>query len=133
MFWKLNKVPYHCSVKPIQHNTMFSFPNDLMGGGTPSTEKGCTEVMWSDRHAWFINSVSEDGKTIEIERPKVVRTDSNDMSECQTYDFQRRDNPIKYTLRFAYKGWWVLNSEGKRHRKMRLDFHGMSEYFDYSF
>lgn len=111
-----------------------SFPNSFIGEGqAPSVERGCSEILWSDRNAYFINEVSKDGKEIVIERPYCNRTDNNGMCESQTYEFHRVEGQRQVRVRKAYGSWWVLDEKGKRTRKMRLNFSGMYEYYDFSF
>lgn len=101
----------------------------------PEVGKGATELFWTDRKAWFVNSVSADGKSCEIELPKVVRTDNNGMSEIQHYRFERESNPFKLTLRYRYGSWYVYNAKHpyKRYSKINIRFGFMSQYHDYSF
>ena len=121
----------------------------------PSIERGMTRYMWSDRYAYFINSISDDGKTIVIERPLRGRTDKNGMSESQSYSYARNPDAEPITLRFRYGAWWEVATCPDRIRryhamksynnpkykpvktvyweKWSVGFHGMSEYFDYSF
>lgn len=106
-----------------------------IGSNHPEAGKGATELMWSDRRAWFVNSVSADGKSCEIELPKAVRTDNNGMSEVQHYRFERESGPCKLTLKFRYGAWYVDNGKHayKRYSKINIRFGFMSQYHDYSF
>jgi hypothetical protein len=68
-----------------------SFNNLMMANSkpveTPKVGDGATILSWSDRTPATVVFVSENGKTIHIQEDNAVRTDSNGMSECQSYSF----------------------------------------------
>ena len=101
----------------------------------PDPEKGATELHWTDRSAYFVNSVSKDGKTCEIERAKAIRIDGLGMSDSQDYKYERDPKAIKYTLKFRYGAWWkdLGDNPYRRYQKISIRFGSMDEYFDYSF
>lgn len=115
-----------------------SVVNHLMsrgGSNVPVVGKGATELMWTDRKAYFVNSVSEDLKECVIERAKPIRTDKNGMSEAQSYEYERTGNTIE--LKFRWNAWrhfytcpWTKK---KKNQKMNISFGHMSEYYDFSF
>ena len=71
----------------------------------PTVGMGCTELMWTDRHAYTIVWVSKTGKTIRVQRDIATRTDKNGMSECQDYEFSPDTNAELVTVRLTTKGW----------------------------
>lgn len=115
-----------------------SFFNYLMGNSMsiPEVGKGATILHWSDRSAYFVNEVSEDGKTVVIERAKAIRTDNNGMSETQSYEYVRDPQTEPETIKFTYGKWRRVytNWEGKKETSpINIIFGTMREYFDYSF
>ncbi len=92
---------------------------------------GATILGWSDRHAATVIEVSANGKRIIIQEDTSTRTDSNGMSDAQSYEFT--PNPegrtSAYTLR--KNGRWV--AEGQPLRGGQSIGRGRSTYFDYSF
>lgn len=68
-----------------------SVMNHLMSSNStlPEVGKGCTILMWSDRHAYEVISVSEDKKRVVIQQYIAERVDKNGMSECQEYKYEK--------------------------------------------
>jgi hypothetical protein len=58
---------------------------------------GATEICWSDRHAYTITEVIND-KKIVVQQDKATRTDTNGMSDAQSYAFSPDPNGSKRTL-----------------------------------
>jgi hypothetical protein len=114
-----------------------SLVNHLMsqsGAGVPVVGKGATELMWTDRHAYFVNYVSEDLKRCVIERALAIRVDKNGMSEAQSYEFERTGGEIE--LRFKWGKWRYRGKNEWDKNKwypMNIQFGGMNEYYDFSF
>lgn len=116
-----------------------SLMNYLQSGSKdnlPNVEKGATELLWTDRRAYFVNSVSKDSKSCTIERAKAVRIDNNGMSDCQNYRYEREENPVIYNLRFRYGSWYIDHGKDSvygRYSKINIKFGYMNAYHDYSF
>jgi len=114
-----------------------SFFNHLMANSmsVPKVGEGATILHWTDRTAYFVNSVSEDGKTVEIERAKAIRVDNNGMSEVQDYKYERNPNFQPETIKFRYGKWRkVCKFDGKTtYSPISIVFGEMKEYYDYSF
>ena len=114
-----------------------SVMNHLMsrgGAGVPVVGKGATELMWTDRKAYFVNMVSENKKHCVIEKAKAIRTDDNGMSEAQTYKFERTG--YKTELRFKWGKWRYQGQNDWNKNKwypMDIQFGYMDEYYDFSF
>ncbi len=85
---------------------------------------GATELMWTDRHAYTVVAVKS-AKTIVVQRDKVKRTDTNGMSECQSYAYESDPNGELVTLRMTKRGW------SYKGRKFRIG--ARDEYHDFSF
>ena len=108
-----------------------SFVNWMMSQGQtpPVVGKGATVLLWTDRHAYFVDHVSKDGKEVVIERAGYKRVDNLRMSDCQDYEYFREENPYQITLRFKYSKW----RNKKTGDVMNIGFGVMKEYYDYSF
>lgn len=59
---------------------------------TPELGMGATLVRWTDRHAGTVVYVSPSGHKISVQRDKATRTDTNGMSDAQTYEFEADPN-----------------------------------------
>lgn len=112
--------------------------NHLMSGSQalPEVGKGATIIHWTDRSAYFVDEVSNDGKTVTIERAKAIRTDDFGMSDSQSYRYERDENASPETIRFTYGKWRRVytNWEGKKETSpVNIVFGSMREYYDFSF
>lgn len=101
----------------------------------PVAGKGATELKWTDRHAYFVNWVSDDLKECTIERAKAIRTDSNGMSECQVYEYERTGEIMDLKFRWnAWRNFYTCPYTGKKkNSKKSISFGFMEEYYDFSF
>lgn len=54
----------------------------------PKPGDGATLRMYSDRHAYTVESVSRSGAELIARKDRAIRTDANGMSECQSYRFE---------------------------------------------
>ena len=108
-----------------------SFVNWMMSQGQtpPVVGKGATVLLWTDRHAYFVDYVSKDGKEVVIERADCKRADDLGMSDQQSYHYGRNTNANKITLRFKY-GKWRDKQTGQVYN---IKFGYMDEYYDFSF
>lgn len=100
----------------------------------PVVGKGATELMWTDRKAYFVNAVSKDGKTCTIEKARAIRTDKRGMAEAQDYRYERTGHEVE--LRYLWGAWRYKIDEpwaNKKWHKMNIVFGYMDEYFDFSF
>lgn len=76
------------------------------GQQVPKVGDGCTILMYKDRHAATIIDVNKTGKTIIVQRDKATRTDSNGMSESQTYKFTPNPDAGTLTFRRTHDNRW---------------------------
>lgn len=53
---------------------------------------GATIVSWTDRHPATVVEVSKSGHKIVVQEDAATRTDSNGMSDAQSYSFERDEN-----------------------------------------
>lgn len=110
-----------------------SLHNMLISGSrmdVPQVGMGATILYWTDRHACTITEVSKSGKFVRVVEDKAIRTDSNGMSDCQSYRYEPGEgSPRTFTLR--KNGAWV--EQGSSMRGTRLAIGARRHYYDYSF
>jgi hypothetical protein len=116
-----------------------SLINHLGGNGRSATKPevgmGVTFFYWSDRSAGTINEVLNE-KTIRVLGDNAIRTDSNGMSDAQSYRYERSENygtPGKgalYTLR--KNGRWVKKGQDMKNGQS-LGIGYRDAHYDYSF
>ena len=111
-----------------------SFMNHLMQDSkhaAPKVGMGVTMLSWTDRHPATIIEVSKSGKKITVQEDKAIRTDSNGMSDSQSYTFER--NPNAYTDEYSLRknGRWVRVGESQNGSSLLVGHR--SKYHDYSF
>jgi len=114
--------------------TTGSFINNLMQDSkhaAPEVGMGVTMLSWTDRHPATIIEVSKSGKKITIQEDSWTRTDSNGMSDAQSYTFER--NPNGYTAEYSLRknGRWVVVGSPQNGSSLLVGHR--SKYYDYSF
>lgn len=113
-----------------------------IGQPDPVEGMGATVLAWTDRHPGTIINVTKLASTvIYVREDKATRTDTNGMSECQSYSFE--PNPIGrlWTFRQTKTGAWeevVVNQKTGRFNKAEGGGYGLrigerEKYHDYSF
>lgn len=112
-----------------------SLRNWVLSQTTKNPEAGmpATVLGWSDREAYFVESVSENSSTCVISRAIVKRLDNNGESENQEYSYEKdpHSKHLKY-LRYRYNGWWAFDPAKNSWEKIKIVFGIAEEYFDYS-
>lgn len=98
----------------------------------PEVGMGCTFLHWTDRSAGTIVAVSASGKSIEVQADKATRTDSNGMSECQTYEYERQPDAPRVTYTQRKDGAWVRQGDPLK-GGARLAIGYRDTYHDFSF
>lgn len=78
-------------------------------GNEPEEEKGATRLLWGDRKAYEVLLVSPDKKTCHIQRYKMKRTDNNNFSEDQEYEYDELEGPIEVIVKRKDK--WCVRTE----------------------
>lgn len=120
-----------------QTASIFNHLMSTKSESAPRTDKGATVLNWTDRHAYFVNEVSVDGKRVIIERAKAVRTDGDGMSDSQSYRYERKSNFTTKTIVFKWGKWreeYMCPYEEKiKYQPINIIWDGMFEYYDYSF
>lgn len=81
----------------------------------PEVGMGCTLTSYSDRHAATIIKVEHARITVQMD--KAIRTDTNGMSDCQSYRYERDPDGQQIVFRLGQKGQrWresYLNKTGR--------------------
>ena len=92
--------------KSILGKTTGSLVNYLMGNNKtlPIVGEGATVLMHSDRHACEVLAVSDDCETVCVADYIPERTDTNGMSECQDYKYEKISEHID-VLVWRKNGW----------------------------
>lgn len=82
------------------------FPNcAYISTKTPEVGMGATEVWHSDRHACTVTRISKSGKTFWMKRDTATRTDSNGMSESQSYSYTPNPEAPEIRVNMTKDGW----------------------------
>ena len=94
------------------------------GQAEPAVGMGATICCWTDRHAGTIVKVTP--CQVHVQEDNAVRTDSNGMSECQTYAYEPNPNAPITVFRKTKRGWRSKCGRG-------LVIGKRMEFYDYSF
>ena len=89
--------------------------NDIMSRATigapePEVGMGATQLMWSDRYPFTIIAVSKNKNQIIVQRDDCKRTDTNGMSDSQSYEFTPNPQADTYLVRRMPGGEWRVVS-----------------------
>lgn len=109
------------------------------GQPEPTVGMGATLLGGRDRHAGTIIEVFTKGKFtyVKVQQDKATRTDSNGMSESQTYSFEPDPTGPVTTYRFRNQMWeCVYLTEAGRYKVEKysgLRIGERSEFYDFSF
>lgn len=94
----------------------------------PVIGMGATICSYSDREAATIIQVTNNGKRIVLQVDQATRTDTNGMSEMQTYSFKEDlDGKIFIATMRKDGGFMVSNT------KRRVSIGQRNKYYDFSF
>ncbi len=94
---------------------------------TPEVGMGVTFLGWTDRHAGTIVKILSPTR-IQVQQDLATRTDSNGMSEAQTYEFAPNPSAPVQTFSLRKDGGYK-----KVGGTSQLLIGKRSEYYDYSF
>jgi len=112
-----------------QTGSLINFVMSASRNATPEVGKGATIIMWSDRHACTISSVSKSGKTLKVIEDESIRVDKNGMSDQQDYEYRPgKGGEQVFTLR--KNGAWVA-AGCKSGPRLSIGFR--DTYYDFSF
>lgn len=101
----------------------------------PEVGMGATRLGWTDRHACTIVEVlrtrAGQVKAVVVQRDKATRTDSNGMSEAQSYAFEPDPNASRVTYSLRKTGRFVRAGDSMGGDRLLIG--RRDEYYDYSF
>ena len=109
----------------------------VVGQPEPTVGMGATVLLWTDSHAATITAI--EGNVIAVQEDKAKRTDSNGLSESQSYTYERNPNGHKLYFRRAANGMWhEVRRNDRTGRWNKVQGHGLRigerrEYRDPSF
>ena len=117
------------------------YARGVIGQPEPVVGMGATILSWTDRHAATIVNVATIGTKlhVEVQPDRATRTDTNGMSESQTYVYERDPGARSLMYRREKNGMWVnvtYNPETKRWAKTGgegLRIGDRHEYRDFCF
>lgn len=97
-------------------------------GNEAKVGDGATVVHWTDRTACTVVEVSKTGHRVVVQEDKATRTDSNGMSDAQSYEFSRNENGSTYEATRRKDGSYRVKGSTER-----VLMGVRSHYHDYSF
>ena len=94
--------------KSLAGKTTGSLINYVMGNNDtlPVVGEGCTILSWTDRHAYEVISVANNGKRVIIQQYLPERIDKYGMSDCQEYKYEKLDGHDKVIV-WRYNSWYT--------------------------
>jgi hypothetical protein len=115
-----------------------SLVNTVMGNSAtePEVGMGATIISWSDRHAATIIKVAYNRRgyvtSIVVQEDDAKRTDSNGMSDAQSYEYTPNTNNSTTTFTLRQNGRWVRQGESMKGGQ-RCAIGYRDTHHDYSF
>lgn len=116
----------------MQTNSLVNMVYAQTKNPTPTVGMGATICGWTDRHAATVFAVSKSGKKVMVQEDKATRTDSNGMSDCQSYDYEPNPKAQVQTFTLRKNGRWVSEGSGM-HSGTVLSLGHRHSYHDFSF
>lgn len=108
----------------------------VKGQPIPASGMGATQLCYTDRHACTIFVVemnaSRQVKRIGVKRDRAIRTDTNQMSECQSYRYEQQPDAGTFWYTLRKTGQWIMEGDPLRNGQV-LAIGYRDEYHDYSF
>ena len=92
----------------------------VIGQPEPKIGMGATLLCWTDREPATIIGVFKHVKMVKVQTDNYRRTDSNGLSESQTYEYTPNHSGSVHTFRQNKNGGWdevYLHPETNRYRK----------------
>ncbi|WP_051442080.1 hypothetical protein [Arthrobacter sp. H14] len=118
-----------------EENTMSQSISNQIAARTkpdvPTVGMGATELMASDRRAGTIIAINHDGRQLTFQRDKAKRTDSNGMSDDQSYGYSPNPGAQKRVYTRRKNGQWCLQGTVAGRAVLAVGYR--REYHDYSF
>jgi hypothetical protein len=121
--------PRRIPMRGSLHNRLYE---GMVGNPAPVVGLGVTITMYTDSHAATVVEVSKSGKRILIQKDNAKRTDTNGMSESQSYEYTPNPEAHKQAFTLRADGGWVREGESLRGGQ-RIVIGFRRAYHDYSF
>lgn len=115
----------------MQTGSLINYIYDRTESAPPIVGMGATVLGWTDRTPATVIEVSASGKRVVLQDDDFRRTDTNGMSDAQSYEYERNPRGRKRVFTLRKNGRWVAQGQpmtgsaaliGKRER-----------YYDFSF
>lgn len=97
---------------------------------TPLVNMGATLMSYSDRYAYTITRIDPKGKKLWATQDIATRSDSNGMSDAQSYTYSRDPERSEELFTLRKDGRW---HQGKTLRGLTLCIGHRDAYHDFSF
>ncbi|MCK9567518.1 hypothetical protein M0R72_01050 [Candidatus Pacearchaeota archaeon] len=98
----------------------------------PVVGMGVTGLGYTDRYPYTVIEVIDD-KTLRIQEDKATRTDTNGMSESQSYDYEADPKGKILTIVLRKNGQWHVKIPKVVPEATRFQVGVRRKYHDYSF
>ena len=79
---------------------------------TPTVGMGATEVCWTDRRPYTVVEVKSERRVV-VKQDNWTRTDTNGMSDAQTYAFEPNPDASPVMLSLRKDGKWKMVGNGQ--------------------
>ncbi len=93
---------------------------------------GATVHGYSDSHPYTVFAVGKGGKSISVRPDKAIRTDSNGMSDSQSYSYEVQPEAALRVYTLRKNGSWIKQGEPAKGGE-RIAIGYRHKYHDYSF
>ena len=98
----------------MQHGSLQNHMIANAKSAEPTVGMGATEVMYSDRNPFTVIAVITPRKIV-VQEDTSTRTDSNGMSDCQSYTYSPNPEGRTRTLTLRKNDRWVpMGTDGRK-------------------
>ena len=112
-----------------------SLINHLQGSSKqpkPQLDMGATILMWTDRLACTIIKINRTGTKLKVQLDNALRTDTNGMSDQQSYRYERNLFGSVHEFSLRKNGKWVEVGQRSKGGTCLVIGH-RDHYYDYSY
>lgn len=115
-------------INPSRHGSLVNAMADQTRSKAPEVGMGVTKIMFSDRHPYTVTKILSP-KRIVVQADVAIRTDKNDFSENQEYEYKQDANAPEVTLFLNKFGKWkrLGDAQGPTYLIGRRE-----EYYDFT-
>ena len=97
----------------------------------PAVGMGATILGWTDRYACTIVEVSASRKRVTVQRDNARRTDTNGMSDCQSYEYSPNVDAPREVFTLRKSGAYVRQGDSMSGNRLKIG--ARNHYHDFSF